>query len=95
MVSRIMKKAAPYGLPFSLRVTREKGLFVFMTHLLPELPVFVLGDFFPPFLDHTTHSIQPPFDILRGKDLIWMPDQSLNAVDRLYQMLRGYVNLYF
>jgi len=38
-----------------------------MTHFLAELSVFVLCNFLPPLLDHTTHSIQPPFDKLRGK----------------------------
>jgi len=43
------------------------GLFVFMTHLLAELSVFVLGNLFPAFLYHTAHSMQPPFGIFRGK----------------------------
>jgi len=62
-----MKKAVQPELPFSFPVRAVSILFVLVTHFLAELSVFVLCNFFPTFLNHTTHSIQPPFDDLRGK----------------------------
>jgi len=64
----MQKKAVRRELPFSFPLKRETAmLFVFMTHFLAELSVFVLRDFFSPLLYNAAHSMQPPSDNLLGK----------------------------